>query len=110
MNRVRDGAALLCLGLLAAAGPLEAQVRAKNLTEPDATYPDGFGLVNGFLELADGRVMIADPLGQALVIADLQAGTADTIGAVGRGPQEYNQPDGLFPMPGGLRTEDESAT
>jgi hypothetical protein len=101
MNRVRDGAALLCLGLLAAAGSLEAQVREETLTEPEATYPDGFGLVNGLLELTDGRVMIADPLGQALVIADLVAGTADTVGAVGRGPEEYNQPDGLFPMPGG---------
>jgi hypothetical protein len=89
------------LGLLVAAGSLEAQVREENLTEPEATYPDGFGLVNGLLELADGRVMIADPLGQALVIADLTAGTADTVGAVGRGPEEYNQPDGLFPLPGG---------
>ncbi len=102
MNRVRDGAVLLCLGLLAAVGSLEAQVREEKLTEPEATYPDGFGLVNGLLELADGRVMIADPLGQALVIADLKAGTADTVGAVGRGPEEYNQPDGLFPLPGGL--------
>lgn len=101
MNRLRDGAALLCLGMLAAACPLQAQVREVNLTEPAATYPDGFGLVNGLLELADGRVMIADPLGQALVIADMRAGTADTVGAVGRGPEEYNQPDGLFPLPGG---------
>jgi hypothetical protein len=101
MNSVREGAVLLCLGLLAAAGSLQAQVREENLTEPQATYPDGFGLVNGLLELADGRVMIADPLGQALVIADMTAGTADTVGAVGRGPEEYNQPDGLFPMPGG---------
>jgi hypothetical protein len=45
--------------------------------------------------------MIADPLGQALVIADMKAGTADTVGAVGRGPEEYNQPDRLFPLPGG---------
>jgi len=101
MNRVRDGAVLLCLGLLAAAGSLRAQVREENLTEPQATYPDGFGLVNGLVELAGGRVMIADPLGQALVVADMMAGTADTVGAVGRGPEEYNQPDGLFPLPGG---------
>jgi hypothetical protein len=101
MNRVRDVAVVLCLGVLAAAGSLQAQVREENLTEPEATYPDGFGLVNGLLELADGRVMIADPLGQALVIADLKTGTADTIGAVGKGPEEYDQPDGLFPLPGG---------
>jgi hypothetical protein len=44
--------------------------------------------------------MIADPLGQVLIIADMGAGTADTLGGVGQGPAEYRQPDGLFALPG----------
>lgn len=44
--------------------------------------------------------MIADPLGQALVVVDFEAGVADTIGRVGGGPGEYKQPDGVFPLPG----------
>ncbi len=102
MSRRRRGA-VLYLGLLTLAGAarLEAQVRVQNLSEPEATYPEGFGLLGGLRELPDGRLMIADPLGQALVIADLEAETADTLGAVGRGPEEYKQPDGLFPLPGG---------
>ncbi len=64
-------------------------------------FPEAFSLVQGLRELADGRVMVADPLGQALVVADLKAGTADTLGNVGQGPEEYRQPDGLFALPGG---------
>jgi hypothetical protein len=43
--------------------------------------------------------MVADPLGQALVIVDLVTGKADTIGRVGGGPTEYRQPDAVFPLP-----------
>jgi hypothetical protein len=51
--------------------------------------------------LEDGRLLIADGLGQALMIVDLDAGTADTIGGVGAGPREYKQPDGLWWLPDG---------
>ena len=44
--------------------------------------------------------MVADGLGQVLVIADLASGAADTIGAEGQGPDEYREPDGLFVLPG----------
>lgn len=68
--------------------------------EPSVTFPSSFGLVSGFRPLSNGHVLVGDPLGQALVELDLTAGTADTIGHVGSGPQEYQQPDGLFAMGG----------
>jgi len=43
--------------------------------------------------------MVADPLGQVLLVLDMATGTADTLGRVGQGPAEYRQPDGLFPLP-----------
>jgi len=67
---------------------------------PAGSFPEAFGYLNNVRELSDGRVMVADPLGQVLVIANLATGTADTIGRVGGGPTEYRQPDAVFPLPG----------
>ncbi len=77
---------------------------SQTLTTPataDAAFPESFSTVRGLRELPDGRLLIADGLGQALMIVDLDAGTADTVGRVGGGPSEYRLPDGLFPLPGG---------
>ena len=90
----------LAVALSAGAAPGFSQVPEHKLTKPDATFPESFSLIQGLRELRDGRVMIADPLGQALVVADLHAGRADTLGRVGQGPREYRQPDGLFALPG----------
>ena len=68
--------------------------------ELEATYPDGFGFLETVRELSDGRVMAADPLGQVLVLWDVAGGTADTLGRLGSGPQEYRQPDAVFALPG----------
>lgn len=70
------------------------------LGEPDAVFPEAYALVQRVRELPDGRVMLADPLGQVLAIIDLDAGRADTLGRVGQGPDEYRQPDAVFRMPG----------
>ncbi len=78
----------------------EAQVPERQLLQADAVFPEAFSMISGLRELSDGRVMIADPLGQALVVVDIVAGVADTIGRVGGGPDEYQQPDGVFPLPG----------
>ena len=68
--------------------------------ELDSRYPVGFSFLNGVRELADGSVLAADPLSQVLlrIQADLEA--ADTLGRPGPGPQEYRQPDRIFPLPG----------
>ena len=68
--------------------------------ESDVSFPEPFGYVGGLTVLSDGRVLIADPLGQVLVVIDMDTGVADTLGRVGSGPQEYRQPDAAFPLPG----------
>ena len=75
-----------------------APIRA--ISEPEAVYPEAFSLVRGIRELSDGRLLVADPLSQVLLLADLETGLADTLGSVGPGPGEYRQPDGLFALPG----------
>ena len=68
--------------------------------ELEASYPEAFSYLSGVRQLPDGELLAADPLSLALLRIDLDAGTADTLGAVGGGPQEYRQPDHVFPLPG----------
>ncbi len=68
--------------------------------ELDAAYPEPFSYLNGVRELGDGKLLAADPLSKVLLRVDMNAGTADTLGSVGGGPQEYQQPDQVFPLPG----------
>jgi hypothetical protein len=51
-------------------------------------------------ELPDGRVAI--PQSQAVLRADLGAGTADTLGRRGEGPGEYKQPFRVLVLHGGI--------
>ena len=81
------------------ASNLSAQTASIGL-EHERTFPEPFGYVGGIRVLFDGRVLLADPLGQVLVAVDTERGTADTIGQVGSGPREYRQPDAVFPLPG----------
>lgn len=71
------------------------------LGEAEATWGEPFSFVSTVREFPDGTVLVADPLGQVVVHLDLTAGAADTIGAVGEGPDEYRQPDAVWPLPGG---------
>jgi hypothetical protein len=68
--------------------------------EMDAAYPEPFSFLSGVRELPDGTLLAADPLSQVLLKVDMEAGTADTLGGVGGGPQEYEQPDQVFALPG----------
>ena len=52
-------------------------------------------------ELDDGTVLVADPIGQALVRVDFATASADTVGGYGEGPSEYRQPDAVWPLPDG---------
>jgi hypothetical protein len=79
---------------------LVAQESVQRLVQPDVSYPEAFALIQQVRELADGRVVVADPLGQVLLIADMVSGKADTLGRVGQGPEEYRQPDAVYPLPG----------
>jgi len=66
----------------------------------DAAYPTPFSYLSGVRELSDGRLFAADPLSQVLLRLDLRTGTADTVGGQGAGPQEYEGPDHVLPLPG----------
>lgn len=68
--------------------------------ELDAAYPEPFSYLSGVRELPDGRLLAADPLSQVLLRLDLEAGTADTLGSQGSGPEEYQGPDHVLPLPG----------
>lgn len=67
--------------------------------ELEAQHPEPFSFLNRVRERADGTVMAADPLSQVVLRLDMVTGTADTLGRVGEGPEEYLQPDQVFPLP-----------
>ena len=99
--RCRAMPALLAVAFLVSAAPsISAQVQEQQLSNPVASFPVAFSSISGLLELPDGRALVADGLGQALVALDMAAGTADTVGRTGAGPEEYRQPDGIYPLPG----------
>ncbi len=95
----RSFVVLIGAALLAPAGPATAQ-SVVSLDAPQARLDEAFGLVQRVRELPDGRVLLADPLGKVLVLVDLDAGTVDTVGQEGAGPDEYRQPDAVYALPG----------
>ena len=66
----------------------------------DKVFPEPFGRVGPLRELSDGSVLVPDALGQVLVRVDFDSESADTLGRPGEGPQEYRQPDAVFPLRG----------
>ncbi len=103
LTRPTTRAACASLGLLAAmaCGTDTEEGSRVALGPAQAALEQEFAVIQTVRELPDGRVLLADPLGQALVVLDMEAGTADTIGRVGEGPEEYRQPDAVWPLPGG---------
>ena len=102
-TRVRATGVTLLLPVLGACegGAGTGENPVVQLGRPEAVSADPFAVVSTVREFGDGRVLVADPLGQVVVRLDLDAGTADTIGKVGEGPDEYRQPDAVWPLPGG---------
>jgi len=89
------------LGLFAILGSPQGEVSGQvELTQPTATFPEDFGAIQTVRELPDGRVLVADPLSKALYLVDLNAGTRTVVGGEGEGPDEYRQPDAVWPLPG----------
>lgn len=66
----------------------------------DVAYPEPFSYLSGVRELSDGTILAADPTSQVLLRINLDEGSADTLGRQGPGPQEYEGPDRVFPLPG----------
>ena len=71
-----------------------------SLGSPTAVFPEDFGTIQTVRELPDGRVLVADPLGKALYVVDMDGGTRTVTGSEGQGPEEYLQPDAVWPLPG----------
>ena len=100
-RRLAMTALALAVPVIAQTTPAASQdVSEHTLDGPTATFPEGFGAVRGVRELPDGRVLVSDGLGKAVVVWDLTGG-ADTIGGIGGGPAEYQLPDGLWALPDG---------
>jgi hypothetical protein len=93
-------AAGACGGAGEGSGTTGDAAASVELSEPDAAFPEAFSSIVGLRELSDGRLFVSDRLGQALMIVDLAASTADTIGRTGGGPGEYASPGDLFPWRG----------
>ena len=70
------------------------------LDTPEYRFPEDFGSIQTVRELPDGRVLVADPLARSLFVVDLTAGTRSVVGRQGQGPDEYMQPDAVWPLPG----------
>lgn len=93
---LRHTAWMLALGV---AAPLATAAQV-TLKQPDARLAEDFGTIQTVRELSDGRVLVADPLGQALYVVDMSAGTRTVVGHEGEGPEEWKQPDAVWPLPG----------
>jgi hypothetical protein len=90
--------ATLGMGILLAGAPgVAGQI---TLDAPDERFPEDFGTIQAVRELADGRVLVADPLARSLFVVDMVAGTRAVVGRQGQGPDEYMQPDAVWPLPG----------
>ena len=74
--------------------------RPVSLGAPDAVFPEDFGYVHTVRELPGGDVLTADPLGKALYRVDMETGVRTVVGTLGEGPEEYQQPDAVWPLPG----------
>ena len=86
---------------IAAALPLGAQQpRQWTVAHMEAEYADPFTCVRwgSIRELADGRVMVADPTEKRLEIIDFRSGRAVPLGRQGAGPAEWGLPLSLSPL------------
>lgn len=92
--------ALAVTGLAQTTPTFSQEVKEHTLASPTASFPEGLGAVRGVRELPDGRVLVSDGLGKAVLVWDLTGG-ADTIGGIGGGPAEYQLPDALWALPDG---------
>ncbi len=97
---LRGVGATLALVFAGACGSEGAEGDRTGLGPAQAALEHEFAVIQTVRELPDGRVLVADPLGQTLAAVDMETGTTTTLGRVGEGPAEYRQPDAVWPLPG----------
>ena len=98
---VIQGLGILVINAVLSSGVPAAGSAQVWLDTPTATLPEDFGAIQTVRELPDGRVLVADPLGKALYVVDLEGGQRTVVGREGQGPTEYRQPDAVWPFPDG---------
>ncbi len=80
---------------------LPAQSRVIDLTgEPATQLAEPFSAITGVVEVAPGRVVIADMIEQRVALADVSAGSVTPIGRQGGGPGEWQFPMAVLDGPG----------
>ena len=62
---------------------------ARPLTAKPVAFATSFSAISHLVELADGRVLLHDPVEQQLGIANLQDGSFTEVARLGQGPMEY---------------------
>jgi hypothetical protein len=105
-RRVDPGARLASFGrharragaiLIACAAPVAAQAPPPVvLKTPLAEHDEPLSQATSLLELADGRVLVADTKDRLLLLYDFAKGTATPVSRQGAGPLEYQFPSGIF--------------
>lgn len=88
------------VALMVAGVPTQMEAQSIQESDREAMHAEPFGLIGGARELSDGRVVVADPMGKIFVMLDANLGSATALGSEGQGPDEYRQPDGIWPIGG----------
>ena len=87
--------------LLISASSFETDAQSIVLGASDGErFHEGFSLVRGLRELADGRIIVSDWLERRVALVDFTRGIQQDIGKIGAGPNEYRLPSALYPMHG----------
>ena len=86
--------------LTCSATPAAAQKVPVVDLQPTRQFAEPFSRIRGVRELSDGSVLIADQIEVAVYRIRFETGERVRIGREGAGPQEYDSPTGLYPLPG----------
>ena len=86
---------VLCAVLMSVQSPPRITLKPAS-----ATLREEFSDIVSVRELADGRVLVADPREKRIVVADLTGNSVQSIGRVGDGPEEFHTPGRLWALTG----------
>ena len=70
------------------------------LGPPTAVFAEEFGYLHVVRELPGGDVLLADLFDRAVYRVDMEAQTRTMVAGRGEGPDEYLEPDAVWPLPG----------
>lgn len=70
------------------------------LGSPTAVFAEDFGYLHAVRELPNGDVLVVDLFDKAVFRVDMEAQTRTMVGGRGEGPDEYLEPDAVWPLPG----------